>query len=215
MPHLPRIHAPGLYYHVYARGNNKEPIFFEVRDYQRFLNNLEKHRVPLGYKIFAYCLLPNHFHLLVQVQSTPLTNIMQILMTAYTMYANKKYERVGHIFQGRYQAIIVDKDTYLLQVYRYIHLNPVKAGIVDDPAGYEWSSFHRYLRDSAGAPLLSATEILELFSPHSQRQKKLLQEFTMAGVSDEFDPLKDHIRGILGGPKLVQKLTKVLRGSRP
>jgi putative transposase len=216
MPHLPRIHAPGLYYHVFARGNNKDPIFFEKANYQRFLNTIEKNRLPLHFKLYAYSLLPNHFHLMVQVQSVPLAKIMQILMTAYTMYANKKYHRVGHIFQGRYQSIIVEKETYLLQVNRYIHINAVKAGLARLPEEYPWSSYNNYLHeDITDTPHVETNEILELFSTDSLKQQKLFREFTLSGISNEFDPLKEHIRGVLGGPKLTKKLIKILGGSHP
>jgi len=215
MPHQPRIHAPDLYYHVYARGNNKEPIFFEDADYHRFLNNLENYREDLHYKLFGYCLLPNHFHLLLQVKLTPLSNIMQILMTAYTMYINKKYQRVGHVFQGRYQSIVIEKETYLLQVHRYIHLNPVKSGLARLPEEYLWSSYSQYFKETIDKPQIETNEMLELFSNNPDNQKMLFREFTLSGVDNEFDPLKEHVRGILGGPKLVRKLTKMLRGAHP
>lgn len=216
MPRAPRLHAPGLYYHVYARGNNKEPIFFEEKDYQRFLSNLDRFRTSLEYTLYAFCLLPNHFHLLLKVDTKPLSKIMQILMTAYTMYLNKKYERVGHLFQGRFQSIIVDKDTYLLQVNRYIHLNPVKAGLVNKPENYEWSSYRHYISHSGNKLLqINTLEILDMISQNKTKQKQQLHEFTLAGISKDFDPLKKQTRGVLGSNKFIQKLTRVLNGVRP
>ncbi len=216
MPRSPRLHAPNLVYHIYARGNNREAIFFEKGNYERFLLNLEKYRIPLQYKIFAYCLLRNHFHLLLQVGNTSISKIMQIVMTAYTMYINKKYEHVGHIFQGRFQSIIVDKNTYFLQVFRYIHLNSVKAGLALNPQDYPWSSYSRYETQRAdGMPFLEIAEVLPLFSQDSKKQRNLLHEFTLGGLQDTFDPFKEQVRGVLGSAKFRQKLTKVFRGVRP
>lgn len=215
MPRSPRYYVPGLIYHAYTRGNNRELIFFEESNYQRFLSNLERYRIPLNYKIFAYCFLPNHFHLLLQINNVSISKIMQILLTAYTMYINKKYARVGHIFQGRYQSIIVEKDTYLLQVQRYIHLNPVKAGLVLEPDDYLWSSYNSFLGNT-GSPIgININDILDMFSENKLKQKYLFQEFTKAGYNDEFDPSIKQVRGILGSSKFNQRLTKVLKGVRP
>lgn len=215
MSRSPRLHAPGLFYHVFARGNNREPIFFEENNYQRFLANLERFRLPLTYKLYAYCLLPNHFHLLLQVDKINLSKIMQILITAYTMYINKKYDRIGHIFQGRFQSIIVEKETYLLQVHRYIHLNPLKAGLVNNLKMYPWSSYMQYLTKGNGLPQIDTSLILGMLSQNTSKQKQIFQEFTLAGLKEEFDPLKKQVRGILGSSKFMQKLTKILKGVRP
>lgn len=215
MPRPSRLHAPGLFYHVFARSNNREPIFFTEESYQRFLANLERFRTSLNYKIYAYCLLPNHFHLLLQVDKINISKIMQILMTAYTMYVNKKYDRVGHIFQGRFQSIIVEKETYLLQVHRYIHLNPLKAGLVDDLEMYSWSSYKQYFAKGNGLPKIDTSLVLGMLSQTTSKQKQIFQEFTRAGLKEEFDPLKKQARGILGSSKFMQKLTKVLKGVRP
>ncbi|OGG27101.1 hypothetical protein A2960_03100 [Candidatus Gottesmanbacteria bacterium RIFCSPLOWO2_01_FULL_39_12b] len=140
---------------------------------------------------------------------------MQILMTAYTMYINKKYDRVGHIFQGRFQSIIVEKESYLLQVHRYIHLNPLKAGLVNSLQDYPWSSYTSYFTSIDGLPSLDTKGILEMFSPDPARQKQLLHEFTLAGLKEEFNPIKKQIRGVLGSSKFSQKLTRMLKGVRP
>lgn len=215
MPRSPRIYAPGLIYHLFSRGNNREPVFFETSDYQRFLTNLERFRSPLKYTLYAYSLLPNHFHLLLKVGEVHISKIMQRIMTAYTMYINKKHDRVGHIFQGRFGSIIVEKETYLLAVQRYIHLNPVRAGLAGDPKLYPWSSFKRYFLPNRELPQINTQEILEMFSQNTSKQLKLFHEFTLEGIKEAFDPLTKQSRGILGGSKFVQNLTRVLKGVRP
>ena len=131
------------------------------------------------------------------------------------MFLNKKYGHVGHIFQGRFQSIIVEKDNYLLQVHRYIHLNPVKAGLVPKPEDYQWSSYLQYVSNSNHILQVDTSEVLGMTSQDKSKQKLLFQEFTLAGIADDFDPFKKQIRGVLGSSKFNQKLTRVSKGIRP
>lgn len=215
MPRPTRINGSDLIYHVFARGNNKEEIFFEPGDYQRFLQNLERFREKFRYMLYAYCLLPNHFHLLVRSSKVPLSKMMQVLMTGYTMYIQKKYSRAGHVFQGRYKSIAVEQEPYLLQVVRYIHLNPVKAGLVEGAERYPWSSYTKYLTAKADIPTVETAPVLSMYAKDSLKQKQLFAEFTLAGLGVDFDPEREQVRGVLGSAKFAQRLTKVLGGSRP
>jgi REP element-mobilizing transposase RayT len=213
MPRSPRINAKDLIYHVFARGNNRDPIFFDAGDYERFLKNLERYRDKFKFTIYAYCLLPNHFHLLLRPGNVSLSEIMQPLMTAHTMYVNKKYDRVGHVFQGRFKSIVVQKENYLLQVLRYIHLNPVKAGTVEAAEEYPWSSYLKYLT-VGGEPQIDIGEILAMFSDDRMKQKQLFVEFTTEGLGVDFEPEREQVRGILGKAEFVQILTRRLKGVR-
>lgn len=215
MARSPRLFAPGLYYHVYTRGNNRESIFFSHADYIRFLQNLERFRESLKYKVCAYCLLSNHFHILLQVGEVSLSKIMQVLMTAYTMYVNKKYNRVGHVFQGRFKSIVVQEESYFLQVLRYIHLNPLKAQLTDKLETYLWSSYPSYLFETDRFVTIARSEVLAYFSQDTLKQKKLFTDFTSGGIHDEFDPEKAQVRGVLGNDLFRQKLTRVFGGVRP
>lgn len=215
MPRPTRINGSDLIYHVFARGNNKEEIFFEPGDYQRFLQNLERFREKFRYTLYAYCLLPNHFHLLVRSSNVPLSKMMQVLMTGYTMYIQKKYSRAGHVFQGRFKSIAVEQEPYLLQVLRYIHLNPVKAGLVEWAERYPWSSYTKYLTAKADMPTVETVPVLSMYAKDSLKQKQLFAEFTLAGLGVDFEPEREQVRGVLGSAKFAQRLTKVLGGSRP
>ena len=135
-------------------------------------------------------------------------------MTAYAMYFNKKYNRTGHVFQGRYKGIIVDKDNYLLQVNRYIHLNPIKQKLVFKPEDYFWSSYKCYLNRNNCLVKLNTAEVLEMFSQKPSKQVKLFKEFTLAKAEEDFNPFKLQKRGVLGRGKFRQKLTKVFKGTR-
>jgi REP element-mobilizing transposase RayT len=127
MSRRPRVFAPGLLYHVIVRGNQRRKTFRCDDDYKAYLDRLQKYRAKCNVRIYAYCLMPNHVHLLVETGSTPLAKFMQGLQQSYTQHFNRSYRKVGHLFQGRYKAIICDRDKYLLALVRYIHLNPVRA----------------------------------------------------------------------------------------
>lgn len=145
MPRFPRLTAPNLFFHIINRGIEKKPIFKERSDYLKFLEYLLRYKNKFDWIIYCYCLLPNHYHLLIQTKNNPLGVIMKSLQTAYGVYFNKKYRRVGPVFSGRYKSIICQKDEYLLQVSKYIHLNPVKAGLTRKPLMYPYTSYQEYI----------------------------------------------------------------------
>ena len=133
MARKPRIHFPGALYHVITRGNRRQGIFLDEKDLQRFLTYLSDCKNRFPFRLYAYALMKNHLHLLIEVEENPLSRIMQSLLFGYARYFNRRYGEVGHLFQGRYKAILCDKDAYLLELVRYIHLNPVRAKIVREP----------------------------------------------------------------------------------
>ncbi len=136
-----RVHLPNAFYHVISRGNGKQPIYTCDDHYDRFLQLLEHAAARFVVKCHSFCLMPNHFHLLLQPGPSPLSRMMQQLNSAYSQFFNRSERKVGHVLQGRYKAIIVDEETYFLQVLRYIVLNPVRAGIVCHPGDWRWSSY--------------------------------------------------------------------------
>ena len=145
MARRPRLFAPGLLYHVIVRGNQRRKTFLNDADYQAYLQRLGRYRRKFGHSVHAYCLMPNHVHLLVESSQAPIAKFMQGLQQSYSQYFNKRYRKTGHVFQGRYKAIICQKDEYLLQLIRYIHLNPVRAGMVREPERYVYSGHRAYL----------------------------------------------------------------------
>jgi putative transposase len=145
MPRHPRVHAEGLLYHVMARGNDGQKIFLGENDYQAFIEALRTVRQRYPFCLYAYVLMPNHFHLLLEVHRFPTARILQSLLTGYARRFNKIHRRRGHLFEGRYKAIVCDRDSYLLELVRYIHLNPVRAKIVKRPGEWQWSGHGEYL----------------------------------------------------------------------
>jgi putative transposase len=135
----------GQYYHLYNRGHNRQTIFFERENYLFFLRQVRQYLTTQGIDILAYCLMPNHYHFLVQLQHDHvLSTAMQSLSISYTKAINRRYERSGALFQGRFQAIEVDSAGYVIALSRYIHLNPVKAGLTPAPEAWEFSSYQEY-----------------------------------------------------------------------
>ena len=145
MARKPRLHVAGGVYHVMVRGNRGQDIFFDVQDRSHLYLLMQQGIARYGHRVHGFCCMPNHIHFVMQVQATPLSQIMQNLSFRYTRWLNTKQRRSGHVFQGRYKAILVDADPYLLQLVRYIHLNPVRAGLVKDPVDYPWSSHRAYV----------------------------------------------------------------------
>ncbi|MEO0533955.1 MAG: transposase [Cyanobacteria bacterium P01_A01_bin.123] len=145
MPRRKTTFEPGRYYHLYNRGNNRQNIFFERDNYLFFLRQLRCYLVEDTLHVIAYCLMPNHYHLLVYLRKENLSARMGLLSLSYTKAMNQRHERCGALFQGPFQAIQVDQKAYLLNLSRYIHLNPVKAELVERAEDWEFSSYPDYV----------------------------------------------------------------------
>jgi len=140
-----KTHFSGAVYHIYNRGNEKRRIFIKESDYQYYIDKLEKALAKYHVSLISYCLMPNHVHLIVKQNSEdPIFRLISSLHTSYSMYFNNKYDRVGHLFQGRYRQKIISDSEGLLYLTCYVHLNPLTAGIVKELTLYKWSSFSEY-----------------------------------------------------------------------
>ena len=140
-----RLEIEGGLYHVITRGNDRRDIFHSADDHSKFLSLLAKQKERAKFYLYAYCLMTNHVHLLIERQSETLGSTMQRLLTGYSQYYNRRYKHVGHVFQGRYKPILCQSQTYLTKLVRYIHLNPVRARMVESPEQYPYSSHRAYL----------------------------------------------------------------------
>ena len=145
MPHRQVNFASGSYYHLYNRGNDCQTIFLERENYLFFLRQFRRYLVEDTLDVLAYCLMPNHYHFLVKLRSPHLSARMQAFSLSYTKAINRRHGRCGSLFQGRFRAIEVNSDAYLLHLTRYIHLNPVKAKLVELPEDWEFSSYREYV----------------------------------------------------------------------
>lgn len=149
-----RIEFPGALYHVTARGDRREDIFVDDSDRARLLAVVAQGLGRFDAVMLSYCLMSNHYHFVVQTRQGNLSQLMRHINGVYSQAYNRRHDKVGHVFQGRFKAILVDEDAYLLEVCRYVELNPVRAGMVAEPGAWPWSSYRAHVGKAARAPWL-------------------------------------------------------------
>src|SRR6266511_5754104 len=171
-----RIEYPGALYHVTSRGDRQEAIFEDDQDRTAFLNVLSEVVSRFRWRCHAYCLMGNHYHLMIETPEANLTKGMRHLNGVFTQWSNRRHKRGGHLFQGRYKAILVDRDSYFLELARYIVLNPVRAGMVKHPRLWAWSSYGTTIATSP-TPLWLTTDRLALTESYTL---KMLRQALMA-----------------------------------
>ncbi len=208
MARKPRLHYKDGVYHVILRGNHGKKIFFDDEDRKYFFWLINEGVKRFNYQVHSFCLMDNHIHLAIQVGEIPLSKIMQNLSFRYTRWINNKKKRVGHLFHGRYKAILVEQDSYLLELVRYIHLNPVRAKLVRNPSRYRWSGHNAYLGQET-LPWLTTDWVLQQFGKRIGVCRKRYAEFVAEGAKDgyreEFHQGGDDGR-ILGGEQYTKKV---------
>lgn len=216
MARLPRVEVPGALYHVIVRGNQRRRVFRDPRDYEAYLRRLAVYQRRHEFVLYAYVLMPNHVHLLVEPGRVPLSKIMQGLQQSYAVYFNRTYRTVGHVFQGRYKALLCDRDRYLVALVRYLHLNPTRAGLVKDPKAWKWSSHRQYL-GKVEEPRALTGAILGQFHRHPSLARRRYAEFVSeAGVGEHDPTLYQAIeQRFIGDERFVEQLEKTQRLSMP
>ncbi|TAN41957.1 MAG: addiction module toxin RelE [Nitrospirae bacterium] len=209
-----RIEIPGAVYHVTSRGNARETIFPDENDCSDFLDTLCSIVKRYSWILHAYCLMGNHYHLLVETTEGNLSKGMRQLNGVYTQRFNRRHQRVGHILQGRYKAILVDKDSYLLELCRYVVLNPVRAGLAKSPGDWGWSSYNATIGKNIKVSCLTTDWILLQFGEKRENAVQRYREFVRSGMSEE-SPLKA-VRGqlILGHDEFVDRFENLLLGKQ-
>ncbi|RJQ56956.1 MAG: transposase [Nitrospiraceae bacterium] len=183
MARKPRIEYEGAFYHVITRGNWREKIFRDKRDFLKYLEIVSNYKKRHQFRLYSFVLMSNHIHLLIETGGTPLSKIQQGINQSYTMYFNRRYKMVGHLFQGRYKAILCDRDAYLLSLVKYIHMNPLRAKMVQDLNEYKWSSHQCYADKGQNNGLVDTDRVLRMFSEDRVRSKELYREFMGDGLA--------------------------------
>ena len=205
-----RIEFEHAFYHITARGTEKKSIFLDRNDRNRFMFYLHENQQRYDVVNYAYVLMRNHYHLFLETIRANLSRFMHDLNTSYTVYFNRRQARVGPLFQGRYKAILVDSEKYMLELTRYIHLNPIRAKLLASPEEYLWSSYRVYLGKDADQ-FVSTTWAKERFGRRWRRGYRDFIEQGMAG-KDPFENLKAGF--ILGSDKFVDKIKSMLTGKK-
>jgi putative transposase len=192
MPRKARCLTNMGYYHILNRGNDKKEIFRYKEDYERFLDILKIYLAKFQINVFHYCLMPNHFHLLIQViEAQDLPKFMQAILQVYASYFRKKYGSTGYTFQNRYKSFFINKESYLLECSRYIERNPLRAKIIHDLDEYPWNSLAFYTK-GIDNDIINATNPCYLTLSESKRERQqrfrdyVLQERPYEKIVDEF-----------------------------
>lgn len=208
-----RFHLPSTIYHVMLRGNDGQTIFFSDEDRCRLCLLMQEGVERFGHSIYSFCFMSNHIHLAIKVGEASISRIIQNLAFRYTRYVNKKHNRIGHLFQGRFKSIIVDGNRYLKELIRYIHLNPVRACLVNQPEKYMWSSHRAYLMLDEYT-WLTCDDVLKNFG--STRSEALSNYenyiFKGIGVESDLDFKSGCSEGILGDEIFVDKFLETVEG---
>ncbi|KMJ59088.1 transposase [Bacillus sp. LL01] len=188
MPRQARRKSVSRIYHIILRGANKQEIFHDVYDRSRFLEILDRCQRKVDFSLYGWCLMGNHVHLLMKEGEESISNTMRRIGVSYAMYYNTKYQTIGHLFQDRFKSENVEDRRYLMTVIRYIHQNPVKAGLVGKPEEWNWSSCAGYYGSKRQHPWKIVDErfILQLFSEEESKARALFKEF-----NEERNPYED------------------------
>lgn len=208
-----RVQFPGAIYHITSRGNAGLPIFADDVDRHDLLLLFHETVSRFNWLFYAYCLMDNHYHLLVETVDGNLSQGMRHINGVYTQRHNRRNSRAGHVFQGRYKSILVERESYLLELCRYVVLNPVRAGMVNLPEQYIWSSYRVTSGLDKKPSFLEINWVLAQFAGTKHEAREQYREFVLAGIekSSPWHSLKSNV--ILGGREFIGKIDPWLKDS--
>lgn len=209
-----RLEFEGAVYHVTSRGNERSAIFRDDRDRDRFLSILGRVVGDQFWRLHAYCVMGNHYHLLLETPRGNLSSGMQRLNGRYTQWFNFRHRRSGHLFQGRYKAILVERDPHLLELCRYVVLNPVRAGIVESAGGWPWSNYRATCGRRAAPDWLEVGWTLSQFGRNQTAAREVYRQFVSdgRGLPSPFKEIRNQV--YLGGAEFLRGIDLKLKGSR-
>ncbi|MBI2982285.1 MAG: transposase [Deltaproteobacteria bacterium] len=211
MPRRSREDIEECLYHVIARGNDRRKIFFDADDCRFYLQKIRAYAKRYDLTFYACCLMPNHVHFLIKRGKFPLSKFMQGLQQSYTAYFNRKHKKVGHLFQGRYKAILCDGDVYFLELVRYIHLNPIRAGIASGLNDYRWSSHHAF-RGKKEWDFIATKFVLDQTGGR-RNYFSLINDGLNEGYREDLHEVKEQL--YLGDDRFVEKVESSVRAPVP
>jgi len=196
MPRQARLFSAAGIYHVFFRGINKSKIFHDNQDCYYLLQVLEKVKKKTEYQLHAYCLMVNHAHLLIKAEGKQLSDVMKLILQMYASYFNRRYKRVGHVFQDRYRSEVIDSERYFMACARYIHNNPVTSKMARLPQDYRWSSYPHYLNPRPH-PLLNTELLMSCFGSNQRQAISALQEYTSQESQEAFIDCEDDLQAVV------------------
>jgi len=211
-----RIEFPGALYHVTARGNQRNAIYRDDSDRIAFLDILSRVVDRWNWLCHAYCLMDNHYHLVIETPEGNLSCGMRQVNGIYTQWYNRRHQSTGHLFQGRFKSIIVEKESYLLELCRYVALNPTRAGLVGDPEMWKWSSYRATAGFSQAPAFLTTDWLLSQFSSEKRKAQRAYFSFVHNVIEQDESPWK-HLRGrfVLGSDRFVEHIRGIMDKGEP
>jgi putative transposase len=203
-----RIEYPNAWYHVMNRGRRSETIFSDKEDYTGFLELMQEACSMFNLRVSAYCLMSNHYHILLQTPEANLSRCMRHINGIYTQRYNRRYHTDGQLFRGRFKAILVEADNYLLELVKYIHRNPLQAGIVDKPEKYPWSSHKKYISKSQQRSWLYKDFIYSMLTNNKKEYIRAYKELLNEPVRNDFQEIlsRKNLPAVLGTKEFIERL---------
>ncbi len=209
-----RTEFPGALYHVYSRGNDKRSIFQDDADRYKFLSILNKVIKQYSYLCYGYCIMSTHYHLILETPDANISRGMHLLHSTYAQYFNMMHDCVGHVFQGRFHSILVQRESYLLELCRYVVLNPLRAGLVTHPSEYKWSSFNEMAGTANNINDITTSDwILSRFGTEADEARKNYIHFVLEGINEP-SPFSHTVgKTFLGNKEFLTSLENILKPS--
>jgi REP element-mobilizing transposase RayT len=206
-----RIEFSGALYHITSRGDRREDIYEDDEDRRMFLRTLAEVVKQFNWRCHAYCLMSNHYHLVVETPDGNLSKGMRQLNGVYTQASNRRHQRMGHLFQGRFKGILVDKDSYLLELARYVVLNPVRARMVREPRQWPWSSYRAMVGETSVPEWLASDHLLSQFGKRRAEARKRYRQFVNEGIGQEsiWKDLRQQV--YLGDDRFVEQMQSQMK----
>lgn len=207
-----RLEFSGALYHLTARGNAQQSIFLDDTDRQHFLWLLGREIQQQRWRCYVYCLMGNHYHLVLETPEPNLSRGLKRLHGTYTQWFNRRHHRVGHLLQGRFKSLLVEKESYLQELCRYVVLNPIRAGLVTDAGMWEWSSYRATVGLQAAPDWLDVSAVLNLFDSSHALATKAYRRFVNDGVHQPSPWTKVSGQIFLGSPEFLERIERLVRG---
>lgn len=206
-----RLEFPGALYHITARGNAQQSIFLDDTDRQKFLRLLGREIQQQHWRCYGYCLMGNHYHLVIETPEGNLSHGLKRLHGTYTQWFNRRHQRVGHVLQGRFKSLLVDKESYLQELCRYVVLNPVRANMVSEAGAWAWSSYRAIVGTQEVPDWLDVAAVLALFDNEQARARRAYRQFVTDGVhqSSPWGNVTGQI--FLGGPDFLERIERLVQ----
>jgi putative transposase len=217
MPRTARVAFPSLVYHIISRGNNREWVFNEAGDFEKYLDICRRYKEKFGFKLYHWVLMSNHIHLVLETtEESCLSKIMQGINLAYTIWFNRKNAKVGHLWQDRFKSAVVERDAYLLECGRYVERNPLRAGMVKDLKDYPWSSYRVYAYGKADG-VTDRHEIYDAMGKGHGGRQRVYREYVCSNRDSEEQEIREKMaRGVIGAEIYQEKIEKrVMEARRP